>query len=143
MAGTDPLARSAAAISQLMNVDVEWASGIWKFSKVREVRLEDSRTSFYCSLNMEISFYAIQEGRTAVNLAEIFLMSEEVSVFTAALWQQVFLTPPHYLQQMTSGHEICCLQIESLEPAEQFVGRLLEAFRVLSQQVPVINRSLS
>ncbi|EMF45499.1 hypothetical protein B481_3384 [Planococcus halocryophilus Or1] len=132
MAGTDSLAQAAAEISQLMNTEVEWSSGIWRFRKKRAVKLETSTSGFYYSLNIEVSFYGILDGRSAVNMAEVFLLSEEVPIITSALRQDAFLFPTHYLQQvMTMAHGLCCLQLESLEPAEHFVGRLYEALLVL------------
>ncbi|MBT2583110.1 hypothetical protein [Planococcus sp. ISL-109] len=139
MAGTDLLAQEAAKISKLMNAEVEWTSGIWSFRKKRAVKLENSKSGFCCSLNMEVSFYGIQEGESAVNMAEVFLVSEEVPVFTSALKQQALLFPTNYLQQVRAmEHGLCCLQLESLEPVEHFVGRLFEGLLVLEQQIPVI-----
>ncbi|MBT2581631.1 hypothetical protein J7E21_02310 [Planococcus sp. ISL-109] len=142
MAGTDSLAQAAAEISQLMNTEVEWTSGIWSFRKKRAVKLENRTSGFCCSLNIDVSFYGILEGRSAVNMAEVFLLPEEVPIITSALKQQAFLFPANYLQQvMTLEHGLCCLELESLEPAEHFAGRLYEALLVLEQQVPVITRT--
>ena len=142
MEGTDALAQSAAKISKLMNTEVKWTAGIWNFSKERAVNLENSTSGFCCSLNMDVSFYGILEGRSAVNMAEVFLLSEEVPILTSALRQDSCLFPPNYLQQVTPmEHGVCCLQLESLEPVEHFVERLFEALLVLKQQVPVITRN--
>ncbi|MFD1030029.1 hypothetical protein [Metaplanococcus flavidus] len=76
MTGTKPLAQSAAAISHLMNAEVEWDSGIWSFRKKRMVKLEDRTSGYQVSLNMEVFFYETQNGGSAVNLAELLLLSE-------------------------------------------------------------------
>ncbi len=136
MAITDPLAREAAKICELMNVDIKFTSGIWSFKKKRKVTLQDRAATFYRSLNVNVSFYGIQEGGPAVNMAEVFLLEEEVPIFTLALRQQKLLFPTNYLQQLTMDREMCCLLLESFEPAEHFVERLCEAFHVLKQQMP-------
>lgn len=141
MAGADSLAQAAAKISKLMNTEVERSSGVWSFMKTRSVKLQNSTSGFCCSLSMEVSFQDAQKGESTVNTAEVFLLSEEIPVFTLALRQQLLLFPANYLQQVTMDHGLCCLQLESLEPAEHFVERLYEAFRVLKQQVPVITRN--
>lgn len=138
MTETIPLVQSATAISQIINIEVEWNSGKWHFSKEREVKLENSICGFRRSLEMEGSFYEIREGSLAVNLAEVLLFPEEVVVFTSALKQPNYLFPPTYSEHLTVGDGICCLQLESLEPIEHFMGRLLEAFRLLDHHVPVI-----
>lgn len=92
---------------------------------------------------MEVSFYKVRKGESTVNTAEVFLLSEEVAIFTLALRQQLLLFPTNYLQQVTIDRGLCCLQLESLEPAEHFVERLYEAFQVLKQQIPVITRTSS
>jgi hypothetical protein len=141
MAGTDSLALAAVHISEMMNTEVKWVSGIWSFRKKRAVKLENNTSGFTCSLDMEVSFYEIQSEGAAVNMAEVFLLSEEVPVFMAALRQQAFLLPANYFQQVTTGQGMCCLQLESLEPAEHFAGRLFEALLDLQHKVPVIIRN--
>lgn len=143
MAAIDPLVQTAARISELMNTKVESTLGIWRFRKIRGVKLQNSTSGFRCSLAMEVSFCRGRKGESTLNTAEVFLLSEEVSIFTLALRQQLLLFPTNYLQQITMDRGLCCLQLESLEPAEHFVERLYEAFRILKQQIPVITRQPS
>lgn len=143
MVETDSLARTALKISKLIDSEVKWASGIWSFRKEREVKLEDNLSGFCCSLNTNVSFYEIHSGVATVNLAEVYLLPEEVPAFALALRQQSFLLPPNYFQQVSKGHGICLMEIESFEPVENFVGRLNEAFLILKQQIPVITRKSS
>lgn len=136
----DPLTHEAARICQLMNVDIQFSSGIWSFRKKRKITLPN-RATFYKSLNINVSFYGIEEGGAAVNIAEVYLLKEEVPIFTLALRQQKLLFPTNYLQQLTIEREMCCLQLESYEPAGHFVERLCEAFQVLKQQMPMFEMS--
>lgn len=135
---TDPLAREAAKIGKLMNVDMELSTGIWSFSKKRKVTVRNSTSSIHRALPVNVSFYASPQGGTAVNTAEVYLLPEEVSVFTAALRQQARLFPTNYLQQVTAADVICCLRLESVECAVHFAERLAEAFRVLEKQLPFV-----
>lgn len=138
MREADPLAREAAKICKLMNVDVKLTSGIWSFRKKRKVAMKNKTSFFRCSLNMNVSFYGVQAGGPAVNIAEVFLLPEEVPVFTSALREKNLLFPTNYLQQMTMEQGMCCLQLESLEPVEHFVKRLFIAYRTLQQNMPYI-----
>lgn len=112
--------------------EVEVNTKFWQLKKKRMINVYSSRD--FCvgwSLDLTVSFKIFRDGRESVNEAEVFLLSEELPVFTQALIKHPILLPISYSQHLSMERDIYCIRLKSQEPFEDFAERLSEALCVL------------
>lgn len=101
--------------------------------KSRTVTIHLHTRSFDCTLEHDISFRNLKPDGTATNEADIFLLPEELPVFTAALQQFPIALPTEFEQSIDSNPNILCLRLSAEEPPEHFAARLAAALRKIDE----------
>lgn len=132
MVDTEVRTTLAEKISLLMDAEVEVSSQKWQLQKKRKVvahNLRNGRASVFMDLSVLFSSFT-SEGQ-AVNRAEIFLLPEELPIFTSALMQHQILFPISFSQQLTLENGLYCIRLKSEEAPEDFATRLSDSLRTL------------
>nr|WP_251047812.1 hypothetical protein [Planococcus sp. ISL-109] len=114
-----------------MGTEVEVNTEFWQLKKRM---IEVHKSPGMCvgwSLDLAVSFKIFRDGREAVNEAEVFLLPEELPLFTEALIQHPILLPVSYSQHLSMEHGMSCIRLKSQEPFEDFAERLSEALCAL------------
>ncbi|KYG60090.1 DUF1259 domain-containing protein [Planococcus maritimus] len=96
-----------------------------KKSRTVTIQLHDKR--FDCTLEHDISFRNLKSDGSAVNEADIYLLPEEVALFTEALQNHPIALPTEFGQRIDSNPNIVCLRLMAEEPPESFAARLAAA----------------
>lgn len=130
--GISPEEMVAGNIELLLDAKSEVAAGgRYHFIKNRIIQ---GKELTFCS--MDVTFLAEvhpEENRTA-NKAKIFLLPKELPCFSIALWQHPIPFPTNISQVQTVGHHgMTCLQLETVEPLENFVKRLSGALKAIEE----------
>lgn len=89
----------------------------------------ENRRSWIFDLSEPVKIF--RDEQTADNVAEVFLLSEELPVFTQSLISHPILLPTSYSQQLSMEQGIYCLQLKIREPFEDFSARLVKALTAL------------
>lgn len=128
MIETEPLTIIAENLSRIMGGEVEQSEKSLQLKKKRKIKARQSPDMFISwSLDMIVS-YKLQG---TVNEAEVFLLPEELPVFTQALIQHPILFPTSFSQHLSMERGMYCIRLKSQEPAEDFAKRLSEALSEL------------
>jgi hypothetical protein len=111
-----------------VELDVEF----WKLQKKRlvKVRKHPGRRDSW-AVNLTVPFKIFRDERESVNGAEVFLLPEELSVFTRTLIEYPIPLPTTYSQQLAMERGMYCMRMKSEEPFKDFAERLSKALRVL------------
>ncbi len=132
MIGLNELASTAEKVSNFLNGEMEWHEGFWQLEKKRAVKWQHSANSYVnCSLDLSVSFSSLRDKEKAVNKAEVFLMPEEMPLFTKALIDHVIPFPTTYSQQLSKERGMYCVRLTAQELPEEFAERLFAALNVL------------
>ncbi|MGO1060153.1 hypothetical protein ACTL32_13545 [Planococcus sp. FY231025] len=132
MVGTEARESMEESISKLMDAELEFHSGKWRFQKKRQTpAVEKLSIHLDTMLDLLVSFGPFKQDGEAVNQAEIFLLPEELPIFTLALLRHPILFPSSYSQQLSMERGLYCLRIKSVEAPEGFARRLSESLRML------------
>nr|WP_251047951.1 hypothetical protein [Planococcus sp. ISL-109] len=111
-----------------MGTEVELNAEFWQLKKKRMIDVHRSLDMCVCwSLDLTVSFRIFRDDRKVVNEAEVFLLPEELPIFTQALIQHPILFPISYSQHLSMERGMYCLRLKSQEPFEDFAERLSEA----------------
>lgn len=132
MIALDSLAHKAVAIGKFFDAEVAIFPDALRLQKKRSVimrRRPDIQVSM--TMNLNVSFEIIDDERETVNNAVVYLLPEELSVFTNALVRHPILLPISYSQQLSMERGMYCLQLTSKESPENFAERLSKAIGVL------------
>lgn len=132
MVETGSQAITAEKTINFMGTEVDMDTEFWQLKKKRTIKSQKS--SGVCvswSLDLTVSFRLLHDGRKTVNEAEVFLLPEELPIFTRALIQHPILLPISYSQQLSIERGMHCIRLTSQEPFEDFAGRLSEALYAL------------
>ncbi|WP_441341973.1 hypothetical protein [Planococcus sp. FY231025] len=130
--GTEARESMEESISKLMDAELEFHSGKWRFQKKRQTpAVEKLSIHLDTMLDLLVSFGPFKQDGEAVNQAEIFLLPEELPIFTLALLRHPILFPSSYSQQLSMERGLYCLRIKSVEAPEGFARRLSESLRML------------
>ena len=134
MVDTEVRATLAEKISLLMDAEVEVSSQKWQLQKTRSVgthNLSEGRGNV--SLNLSVSFSSFNSDGPSVNRAKIFLLPEELPIFTSAMMQHRILFPISFSQQLSSERGLYCIRLKSVEAPEDFAIRLSDSLRALGE----------
>lgn len=82
-------------------------------------------------MNLHVSFERFNGGQKTVNEAEIYLLSEELPIFTQALITHPILLPTSYAQHLSMERGMYCVRLNSTEPFDDFAARLSDALNRL------------
>lgn len=124
---------AAEKAGQLLNAEIEQLGGKVCFKRQRRLEIKTESKCFICTLDLDISFEHFQEDGFAFNQAEIFLLPEEVPVFTHALSEHLIPFPTEYRQWTILNPNIASVYLEATEPPADFASRLSAALQVLEQ----------
>ncbi|MBT2583108.1 hypothetical protein [Planococcus sp. ISL-109] len=128
MIETNSLALTAEKVIEFMGTEVELNAEFWQLKKKRMIDVHRSLDMCVCwSLDLTVSFRIFRDDRKVVNEAEVFLLPEELPIFTQALIQHPILFPISYSQHLSMERGMYCLRLKSQEPFEDFAERLSEA----------------
>ncbi|HSI65831.1 MAG TPA: hypothetical protein VK947_00310 [Planococcus sp. (in: firmicutes)] len=118
----------------LFNAEVDAANGQCEIKKTRALDIcVGNSMKFSCTLDLDISFSALQEDGIAFNKAEIFLLPGEFTAFTSRMIEYPVPLPTQYHQRMVTNPQIVCLYIEAFEAPEDFMGRIAAALKGLEE----------
>lgn len=118
----------ARKISALMEAEAEYAAGRYYFQTKRILKGKEQPL---CSLEVVQLPHA---GGEADNDASVYLLAEEISAFTMALWRHPIPFPTNFSQIQTVAHGLTCIQLTTTEPPEDFAKRLSQALKQLNGQ---------
>ncbi|TWT07842.1 hypothetical protein FQV26_08535 [Planococcus sp. CPCC 101016] len=128
MIETESLTVTAENVSRIIGAEVELSEKSLQLKKKRKIKARQSPDMFICwSLDLIVSYKLLG----AVNEAEVFLLPEELPVFTRALIQHPILFPTSFSQHLSMERGMYCIRLKSQEPAENFAERLSEALSEL------------
>lgn len=125
--------RLAEQVGMLLNAEVEVQGGECLVKRTRTINISSQNKNFNCVLDHDISFKNLKEDGTALNQAEIFLLPEELELFTNALHQHSLPLPTNYRQRVDTNPNIVCIYLSSEEAPENFATRLSTAFQMIKQ----------
>lgn len=133
MAETNSQLLMAESVDGFKGSEVELTPEFWKLQKKRlvKVRKRPGRSAGGWSVDLSVPLKIFRDDREAVNGAEIFLLPEELALFTRTLIQHPVLLPISYSQQLAMERGMYRLRLQSQEPFEDFAARLSAALRVL------------
>lgn len=132
MAETNSQALTAEKTVKFMGTEVAMDTEFWQLKKKRTVKSRKSPgMCVKWSLDVTVSFKLLGDGEKSVNEAEVFLLPEELPMFTRTLIEHPILLPISYSQQLSMERGMHCIRLTSEEPFEDFAGRLSEALNAL------------
>lgn len=131
---TDMLVVKAETLANIMDADVTVDSEKCQVEKKRTVKAQKStKVCVHWSLDLSVSFSEFTDNGAALNEAEVFLLPEELPIFTLSLLQHPILFPINYSQQVSMERGMYCVRIISKESPEHFAERLSDALRALEK----------
>lgn len=131
---TDLLVLKSETVGNIMDAEVTVGSGKCQIEKKRTVEAQTSKkVCVRWSLDLSVSFSELTESGLALNEAEVFLLPEELPIFTLSLLQHDILFPINYSQQVSMERGMYCVRINSKESPENFAARLSDALRALEK----------
>lgn len=132
---TDQLTMSAEAVSRVLSIGVESQGETYRLKSSRSVNVQKS--SGECAdvpVDFHIPFGSCKEEQEVMNEAQVFLMPEELSIFTQAIIAHPVLLPISYSQHLSIERGMYCLRLSSQEPQAAFAERLAGALDALNEQ---------
>ena len=135
MIGTDSLALKDKKANVFFGGEMVFMEGAWQLTKKRTIRVEN-RPGVYVSWSLDLNVFSrsSSDDREAFNQAEVFLLHEELPIFTQALIGHPVSFPTSYSQQLSMERGIYCLRLASQEPFENFAERLSGALGLLEKR---------
>lgn len=132
MAETNSLLWMANNVDVFNSNEVELDAEFWKLHKKRLVKVhkKPGRKGGW-SVDLTVPFKIFRDERESVNEAEVFLLPEELAVFTRALIEFPIPLPLSYSQQLSMERGMYCLRLKSQETFKDFAERLSKALRAL------------
>lgn len=129
----DRLEQMGEKVGMVMNAEIEWLGEECTVKKQRTLEIRASKSCFYCTLDLDISFRHLRDDGSAFNKAEIYLLPEEYPAFLNRLRKHHNPLPTNYRQRLVSNPNIVCVYMESKEPPEFFAERLAAALEIIDQ----------
>lgn len=134
MIGTNSLALKGGKANDFFGAEMEYIEGSWRLTKKRTIQVEKRPDAYVSwSLDLNVSSRSSSNDREAFNQAEVFLLQEELPIFTQALIGHPISFPTSYSQQLSMERGLYCLRLASQEPFEDFAERLSGALGVLEK----------
>lgn len=125
------LVEMAVKVSTLLEAEAELRSEGLYIKKKRLVKERKSSKVHVCwSLDLTIKIKS-SGGEAATNEAEIFLLPEELPLFTASLIGNPILMPTNFSQKISMERGMYCVRLMTREAPETFAARLSETLRNL------------
>lgn len=121
-------------VGWLMNAEVEAHEEKHLVKKKRTFTIFLGSKAITFTLDLDISFTYYEESELAFNKAEIFLLPEEVPVFTSTLRKYAIPFPTVYRQRQVINPNVIAVHMESLEPPDHFFQRLAAAFYAIKKK---------
>lgn len=121
----------AERVGSLLQAETDTTDMECLIKKSRTVEIHLHTRSFNCTLEHDISFNNLKPDGSATNKADIFLLPEELPVFTGALQQFPIALPTEFEQSIDSNPNILCLRLSAEEPPEHFAARLAAALQTI------------
>ncbi|HSJ37919.1 MAG TPA: hypothetical protein VK945_06860 [Planococcus sp. (in: firmicutes)] len=134
MTETNSLLLMAENVEGFKGSEAEPNAEFWQRQKERLVKVRKSPgVSGGWSVDLTVPFNIFRDDRKAVNEAEVFLLPEELPLFTQALIEQPILFPISYSQHLSMERGMYCMRLKSQEPFEDFAERLSGALYELGE----------
>ena len=130
MAETKHLGFTAEEVDEFIGSEVELNAVFWKLKKKRMIKLHKSSKK-HADWSLEVPLKIFREEQEALNVAEVYLLPEELPKFTRALIEHPILLPTHYSQHLTMERGMFCIRLKSREAFDDFTERLSKALKVL------------
>lgn len=124
----------AEKVGRLMNAEVERCEEKHLVKKKRTFTIFPGNKAIAFTLDLDISFIYYEESGVGFNKAEIFLLPEEVLVFTLTLSEYAIPFPTVYRQRQIINPDVIAIHMESLEPPDHFFQRLAAAIYAVKQK---------
>ena len=121
-------------VGWLMDAEVEAHEEKHLVKKKRTFTIFLGSKAITFTLDLDISFTYYEESGVAFNKAEIFLLPEEVPVFTSTLRKYTIPFPTVYRQRQVINPNVIAVYMESLEPPDHFFQRLAAAFYAIKKK---------
>lgn len=110
-----------------MGADGEFLEGHYRF---QTKRILQGTERLFCSLEIA----PLAKSGEAANQASVYLLTDEISAFSTALWRHPIPFPTNFSQVQTTAHGLTCIQLTTTEPPEDFAKRLSQALKQLTGQ---------
>lgn len=121
----------AEKVGELLEAEVELSPEGLCFKKKRVVKEQKSSKVHVC-WSLDLTVRVQSTGcEVATNEAEVFLLPEELPLFTASLIGNPILMPTNFSQQTTMERGMYCVRLMSQEAPEIFAARLSATLRKL------------
>ena len=121
----------AEKVSELLEAEAMLRPEGLCFKKKRVVKEQKSSKVHVC-WSLDLTVRVQSAGcEVATNEAEVFLLPEELPLFTASLIGNPILMPTNFSQQTTMERGMYCLRLKSREAPEIFAARLSATLRKL------------
>ncbi|WP_422124716.1 hypothetical protein DHX103_03530 [Planococcus sp. X10-3] len=124
------LVLTAENTNGFLGSEVELNTDFWRLKKKRLGKLRKSRKK-HADWARSDPFQIFRHDMEDLNRAEVYLLPEELPVFTQALIKHPKSFPITYSQNLSMERGIYCLRLKSHEPFEDFAARLSKALSAL------------
>jgi hypothetical protein len=95
---------------------------------------EQKNSKVHVCLSLDLTVKVQSTGyEEAINEAEVFLLPEELPLFTASLIGNPILMPTNFSQKITMERGMYCVRLMAQEAPEIFAERLSETLRTIGQ----------
>lgn len=133
MAGTDSRTlKTDDEVEGFLGTEVELDAKFWRLHKKRLIKMSMNSSQYAgLSMDLEVPLKIFRDEREGVNTAEVFLLPDELAVFTKALIQHPLLLPTSYSQHLSMERGMYSLRLKSQEPFGDFAERLSKALSKL------------
>ncbi|WP_422124574.1 DUF1259 domain-containing protein [Planococcus sp. X10-3] len=121
----------ANEVAALLDAEIELTQNGCLLKKKRRLTIHTDQKDFSCILELDISFRNFKNNGIAVNKAEILLLPEELSPFTAAWASYALPLPVNFKQRCETNPNIVCLHLETTESPRDFAERLSASLHAL------------
>ncbi|WKA49317.1 hypothetical protein QWY22_10390 [Planococcus liqunii] len=128
------LVEIAEKVGELLEAEAELRPEGLIFKKKRIVKEQKSSNVHVC-WSLDLSVNVQSTGcEEATNKAEVFLLPEELPLFTASLIGNPILMPTNFSQKISLERGMYCVRLMSQEAPEIFAARLSETLRTLADK---------
>ncbi|MGK7377483.1 DUF1259 domain-containing protein [Planococcus sp. 1R117A] len=131
----------AEKVGHLLDAEVEGNSDKYIIKKNRTLQICTENVCFTCALELDIFFKRMHGNGIAFNKAEILLLPEELKAFNSALMEHEITFPTSFRQWQVENPHIIAVNIESMEPPENFAARLASALQVIDNKEFQLDRT--
>ncbi|CEG22863.1 hypothetical protein BN1080_01798 [Planococcus massiliensis] len=113
-----------------LETEGEFLAGRYRFQTKRTLQ---GKEQLLCSLEIA-PLDKLSKDAQAANQASVYLLPDELSAFSTALWRHPIPFPTNFSQVQTAAQGLTCIQLTTTEPPEDFAKRLSQALKQLNGQ---------